>query len=327
MLDQNVPSPFGGGTFVYPQWPVLWHPRTVRTAGQRTHHGEMAPAGGNASERPGVGWTVTASTTTNPARSAEPRASAAITTARRQDSRWQIVDLVRGVAIVAVVLYHLVWDLGHFGLTEHWVRTDTGRLIGHLIAGTFLFLTGFSLVLAHRSAIDLRAFAHRLLKLIICAYAVTAVSLAVAPRLVVTFGILHAIALTSVLLLPFLGASRLLALGAAAVSFALPQIMSIDSTSRWLTWTGLTPTLSPSLDVQPMLPMFGVALLGLVSARTVLVVDTLHRRICALRFGGRVGRTTACLGRRTLVIYLLHQPVLFGGLLLLDRAGIITTAG
>lgn len=238
-------------------------------------------------------------------------------TAVARTARWALVDVVRGVAIVAVVLYHLVWDLGHFGVTEHWARTASGRMTGHVIAGTFLFLTGVSLALAHRHSVDLRTFGRRLLKLLAAAYAITAVSLVLAPQFVVTFGILQNIALTSVLLLPFLRTSRLVAIGAALISAALPAIVSIESTSRWVTWTGLTPTLSPSLDVQPLLPMFALSLLGLVLTRTLLGRESLRDRVASWRPRDPVSAASQTLGRHTLAVYLAHQPVLFGTLSLL----------
>ena len=246
-----------------------------------------------------------------------PERSTAVACRAARTARWALVDVVRGVALVAVVLYHLVWDLGHFGVTEHWARTPSGRMTGHVIAGTFLLLTGVSLALAHRHSVDLRTFGRRLLKLLAAAYAITAVSLVLAPQFMVTFGILQNIALTSVLLLPFLRASRLVAIGAALISAALPAIVSIDSTSRWVTWTGLTPTLSPSLDVQPLLPMFALSLLGLVLTRTLLGNEALRDRVASWQPTGPVSTASQTLGRHTLAIYLAHQPVLFGALSLL----------
>lgn len=228
----------------------------------------------------------------------------------RTIGRWAVVDVVRGAAIVAVVIYHFIWDLAHFGLAGSWTSTPAGRMTGHVIAGTFLFLTGFSLVLAQRSSFDARGFGRRLGKLLLCAYAITAVSAVIAPSMLVTFGILHDIALTSVLLLPFLWADRLVALGAALVAFAATSIVTIDSTSRWLTWTGLTPKLSPGLDVQPLLPLFGVSLLGLVAARVVIEHPGLVQRVASWR--PRPAATVVqTWGRHTLAIYLAHQPVLF----------------
>ncbi|MBC9957516.1 heparan-alpha-glucosaminide N-acetyltransferase [Yimella sp. cx-51] len=239
-------------------------------------------------------------------------------------SRWAVIDVLRGVAIVAVVLFHLVWDLGHFGLMDHWTRTPAGRMTGHVIAGTFLFLTGFSLVLASRGGVKARPFLRRLGKLLACAYAITFASVIIAPPWLVTFGILHDIALTSVLLLPFLRGSKLIAMGAALLSFALPAMISIDSTSRWLTWTGLTPTLSPSLDVQPLFPLFGVSLLGVVLARLVIERAQLESALASWASADPLSTTMQRWGRHTLAIYLLHQPVLFGLLNLLIWTGLIT---
>jgi uncharacterized membrane protein len=236
------------------------------------------------------------------------------------------LDLLRGVAIVAVVVYHLAWDLGHFGVTDQWTHTTGGRWVGHAIAGTFLFITGFSLVLAHRNKFDPTAFARRLGKLVGCAYAITVVSLVVAPELVVTYGILHDIALTSVLLLPFLRLPRAVGLGCAVIAATVPLVVSIESTSRWLTWTGLTPQLSPSLDVQPLLPGFAVSLAGLLLARTLLGAPRVGGALQHWRPPASQAAAAELLsrsGRHTLAIYLAHQPVLFGLLGLARVIGLV----
>lgn len=256
-----------------------------------------------------VGDDVTTSTTSAPARRAA-------TTAAR--GRWGWVDALRGVAIVAVVAYHLQWDLASYGYAGKWTATPTGKLVGHLIAGTFLFLVGVSFALAHRRGFDGPAHLRRLAKLVAAAGVITAVSWVTNPQAVVTFGILHAIALTSVLLIPFLRWSDTVAVVAAAVSFALPAVVQLPG-SVWWGWLGLSDVVRPTLDHQPLFPMFGLSLLGLVLARRLIDRPDLAAVVGRCAPAGSVGAGLRFLGRHTLAIYLLHQPVLIGIFELLAR--------
>ncbi|MGR3433834.1 MAG: heparan-alpha-glucosaminide N-acetyltransferase domain-containing protein [Shimia sp.] len=77
--------------------------------------------------------------------------------------RLQLIDAIRGAAILGVVLFHLVWDLAYLGLTSQalaqhplWIAFGRG------LAGTFMILVGVSLVLANRGGLNRRAFLRRL---------------------------------------------------------------------------------------------------------------------------------------------------------------------
>ena len=92
----------------------------------------------------------------------------------------------------------------------------------------------------------------------------------------------------------------------------------------WVTWTGLTPTLSPSLDVQPLLPGFAVSLAGLLLARSLIDPAPIGQRIAQWRPPDATPtRVLGRWGRHTLAIYLVHQPVLFGALILARWSGLI----
>ena len=65
-------------------------------------------------------------------------------------NRWPILDLARGWAVVAMVVFHFTWDFSYFQLISYDISTETsGRIAAHLIAGSFLFLSGVGLALAH----------------------------------------------------------------------------------------------------------------------------------------------------------------------------------
>ena len=76
-------------------------------------------------------------------------------------ARLPFVDAARGVALWAMFVFHLVWDLAQFG----WIDRDAifapeFRWFGHAIAASFLLLVGVSLVLREplRPAVAERPF-------------------------------------------------------------------------------------------------------------------------------------------------------------------------
>ncbi len=233
--------------------------------------------------------------------------------ARQPVPRLRVVDMARGAALAAMAVYHFSWDLGHFGFHGMDVAGDPGwRLFARLIAGSFLFLVGVSLVLAHGMAIRWRRFFRRLAIVVAAACAVTIATWFVFPGFFVRFGILHHIALASVLALPFLRRPLAVVIGAAVIASVLP-VMATSATfaAPGFLWLGLSPAPPPAADYVPLFPWFGLVLAGVASARLVLA-NPPAVRLLAGGEPGLPGRLAIWAGRNSLLVYLLHQPVLFG---------------
>src|SRR5690606_24526482 len=90
--------------------------------------------------------------------------------AMRRMPRIPLIDQARGVALIAMAIYHFTWDLGFFGYTDPQMATTGGwRIFARVIAGSFLFLVGFSLVLGHQQGFRLRPFLMRFGKIALAA--------------------------------------------------------------------------------------------------------------------------------------------------------------
>nr|WP_283772119.1 heparan-alpha-glucosaminide N-acetyltransferase [Chelatococcus sp. HY11] len=227
--------------------------------------------------------------------------------------RLPLVDVARGLAIVAMVIYHFSWDLSFFGLIGTDIATAPGwRLFAQMIAGSFLGLVGIGLVLAHGDGIRWRPFLRRLGLLIMAAAAVTLGSYFLFPDSFIFFGILHAIALTSVLGLAFVRLPWFVTAAAAAIAFALPGIASSSffNAPGWL-WLGLATRVPTTNDYIPLLPWFGCVLAGIAIARLLLRRATLPAW-SGQNVPGPIGRGLVLAGRHSLAIYLTHQLVLLG---------------
>jgi uncharacterized membrane protein len=225
--------------------------------------------------------------------------------------RLGIVDIVRGLAIAGVVLFHLVWDLAFLNLIPAWIASHPlWLLFGRTLAGTFMALVGVSLVLASEGGLRKYSFLRRLGVLVLAAFAITLVTRIAFPQTFVYFGILHAIAVASVVGFLVL---RLPTIVIAAFGVAVYLVGFSWTTpafdSRWLAWTGFAASPPFSNDLVPVFPWIGLTLIGMAGTRLAVAHGWTER---ASAVYGRSGRSLAWLGRNSLVIYLLHQPILLG---------------
>ena len=228
--------------------------------------------------------------------------------ATKKDGRYWEVDAARGVAILMMVVYHFVYDLYAFGgydvdaVTGFWAR------FADATASLFLFLVGVSLAISSgRGGGGFRKYLLRGLRIFGYGMLLTLVFF-VFDMGIVLFGILHLIGVSIILSYPFLRL-RLANLVIGACTFAAGLYLQAgDPTgSAWLLPFGVAPEGWAMPDYRPLLPWFGVVLMGLSFGNAVYG-------------GGRPGglpsaapvlaRPLLPLGRNSLAIYLVHQPVM-----------------
>jgi uncharacterized membrane protein len=218
--------------------------------------------------------------------------------------RIEAIDIARGLALLAMASYHFTWDLEFFGYAPPGMTGIGGwKFYARCIASSFLFLAGVSLVLAHYRGIRWPGFWKRFAM----------------PNAFIFFGILHEIALASVLGLAFLRLPPLVTLAVAAGVVALPQFYRaeiFDQPALW--WVGLQAMKLHSNDYVPVFPWFGAVLAGIAAARLALSSGLLDR--LARLEPGAWARPLQFIGRHSLAFYLIHQPILIGCMWLFAQA-------
>lgn len=218
------------------------------------------------------------------------------------------LDVARTAALVAMVIFHFTFDLALFGhIPGETMFQPFWHYFARLIAGSFLFLSGVSLSLAHGQGIRWPAFWKRFAKVGAAAVLVTVASIWFVPGGTIWFGILHAIAATSLLGLLALRLPWPVTLAIAAAIFAAawgPRSPAFDP--LWLVWTGLAETRPNMGDYVPLIPWAAPALAGIAFAKAMRVEGWARTSPSPL-----VDKLTFP-GRHSLIIYLIHQPILIG---------------
>ncbi|ALN73247.1 hypothetical protein M673_11010 [Aureimonas sp. AU20] len=227
--------------------------------------------------------------------------------------RIDLLDIARGCALLAMLVYHFTWDLEFFGyLAPGFAQVGGWKLFARIIASSFLILVGVSLVLAHGRGVRWASFRKRLLQIAAGAAAISLATYLFTPQGFVFFGILHLIAVGSLLGLPFLRLpfwlTGLLAVALVAISFSFTTPLT---DSRWLAWIGFSEHPPLSNDFVPLFPWFGAILFGIAIAQAIgrfnqwPVLSRLNAPLRALW-------PLSTLGKHSLLFYLVHQPVSIG---------------
>ena len=231
-----------------------------------------------------------------------------LTSAQAAKSRIQLMDAARGLCIILMVLHHLGYDLWTYGMLPNWVLDNpVFYVVQPFFAGMFLFISGISSRFSHSNL-------RRGVRVLCWSVVVSLVSWLVGEPIL--FGVLHF-------------------LGCAMVIYGLTGKW-VDRLPRWLTpilcaagivltapllhrrfdvqglfWLGFMSRSFASADYYPLLPWIFVFLLGTWAGYYVKerrLPDWFYTWTCPV---------LPQIGRLSLVIYLAHQPICYGAVVLI----------
>ena len=221
-----------------------------------------------------------------------------------------LIDAIRGIAIIGVVLFHIVWDLEFTGFISGYAFHPIWLAFGWTLAGTFMTLVGVNLALAHSKSINVSAFMKRWFVIALAAAIITVVTYFAFPQSFIFFGILHSIAAGSLIGLALLRLPVAIVLIVGVMVSILPfYVSSPYFNTRWLAWIGFSSMPPLSNDFVPIFPWVGLTLIGMAGAK-VLVSQGWINHFSRLSTNGKIAHMLVWLGRRSLIIYLVHQPIL-----------------
>jgi len=231
-------------------------------------------------------------------------------------SRFWEIDALRGFAIILMVIFNYAFTLRYLGVYAIGGGDLFWGLFPRLIAGIFIFLVGISLSISYsrRKKEDFkRHYILRGAKIFSWGLIITAVTYIFMPQATIYFGVLHLIGLSIILAISFLRSDPKYTIILSVIFIIVGNYLNTLTTETpYLLWLGLMPSNFYTFDYFPLLPWFGLVLLGLYTGK---ILYPNAKRIFRIR---EIKPGLLCfLGRHSLLIYLIHQPVLIAVLYLL----------
>ncbi len=245
--------------------------------------------------------------------------------------RYELLDSIRGLVLISMILYHVCWDLVYlFGQNFSWYQGTGAYLWQQSICQTFILLSGFCWSLGKKPA-------KRGLIVFLGGAVISVITILFLPRDRVVFGVLTLIGSCMLLMIPL---QKVLKKIPSATGLAVSILLFVMTKKINYGYLGLKdlfefhlpaglykgPVMTflgfPSPDFYstdyfslfPWLFLFlsGYFLYGMLSkAGSGKFLDKYFvRGISPLSF----------LGKHSLLIYMLHQPVIYGILLLAYKA-------
>ncbi|MHC1575881.1 MAG: heparan-alpha-glucosaminide N-acetyltransferase [Methanosarcinaceae archaeon] len=238
---------------------------------------------------------------------------------RHSDHRFWEIDFLRGNAIILMLAFHLLYDLNYLGRYDTGIKDGFELFVGRGAAILFIFLVGVSLTLSYSRYIeqhpDQRGACWKYLKrgLYIFSWGlgVTTATWIFARDGLIVFGVLHFIGISIIIAYPFLKYRFWNLFLGTMILISGTYLKNINVDHNWLLWMGIHTNDLYTFDYFPILPWFGMTLIGIFVGNSLYPNHTRYFSIPDISAHPPI-RVLCFMGRQSLLIYLLHQPVIIG---------------
>lgn len=223
-------------------------------------------------------------------------------------NRIYLLDAIRALAVVLMIIFHFSFDLSAFGFVEiDFSRDYFWWMFPRVIVFLFLIAVGASLaVVKDRSLLSPKRMLKRFLKLGILAILISIFTYFAFRPSWIYFGTLHCIALCSLMAWPILLLPRKWRM---ATSLLTTLILWVPVFAFQFVWPFLRME-HTSMDYIPALPWFGIVTLGMLVEDTGLLLWS--EKMFGRLFAHPIFKPYIWLGKESLKVYMLHQPILYG---------------
>ncbi len=222
---------------------------------------------------------------------------------------WEI-DFTRGTALVMMLASNFITDLQFF--TNYTQFSTFWWWFARITAFMFVFLVGLSLNISYNRAkregnAKFSKYLKRGLFIFALGLLITAVTFLFLGKDYVRFGVLHLIGISIIFAYPFLKWKAGIAFLSSLKLIATGIVLSLFTISSGaFEWLGLQPANFSTIDYFPLLPWFGVVLLGIYFSKNWYRKG---ERTFKPKVELKASNPICFLGRHTLLIYLIHQPI------------------
>lgn len=236
------------------------------------------------------------------------------------------LDIFRGLAFTGMVVHHIIFFLQWEHVLPPGSAQQTLSVLGLVVRVIFISLVGASSWLwflkytmnsetaeansATALGSVLQPTVSRSLKVAVAAVTISLMSMIFVPAYAVQFGVLHLIAVSVILVVPFLWIPRFsLCIGVVSIGigYLARSFWSVPSELSWLAWSN---TADPALDYFPILPWFGYVLLGLGLASLIYGKEPKSLLSAKAQQAIPGSNVFSWLGQNALMLYVVHLPVM-----------------
>ena len=210
---------------------------------------------------------------------------------------WEI-DFLRGIALVLMIVFHVVFDLNDIYDYPIYYGSGFFYYIGKTSAILFMLLSGVSCFLSRDNI-------KRGLKIFGIAMILTLITYLYNPAFEIKFGILHFLGICMMIYPLLKKMNRFFIILLSIVIIIVGNMFSkITVSSQFLFPIGLMSSTFTSSDYYPLLPWMGVFLIGAVVGMTLY-----GKKESLFKYHMR-DNIIMKLGRNTLLVYIIHQPLI-----------------